>query len=202
MPHSIDLYLASQSPRRRDLLNQIGVRFEVINVDVPEQREHGETPANYVQRLSLSKAKAGADLVVDKPVLGADTIVVLEPLEQGASIILEKPGSEEEAIGMLLALSGRTHQVMTAVTIYDQSRSQTVLNQTSVNFRKIDPVEASRYWQTGEPVDKAGAYGIQGLGSVFVESINGSYSSVVGLPLVETAQLLNSFGVPIWHSSP
>ncbi len=202
MPYLADLYLASQSPRRKDLLNQIGVRFEIINVDVPEERKNGEAPAEYVQRLSLSKAKAGSGIVVDKPVLGADTIVVLDNAEQGTSRILEKPASEEEAISMLLALSDRSHQVMTAVTICDQHHSQTSLNQTTVNFRKINADEAKRYWQTGEPADKAGAYGIQGLGGVFVQSINGSYSSVVGLPLLETTQLLNLFGIPFWRSAP
>jgi septum formation protein len=185
----MSIYLASQSPRRRELLAQIGVAYRVLNVDVEECRQQGETPENYVQRLSLEKAKAGAGLVDDKPVLGADTIVVLD------GDVLEKPQSEVDAVQMLLRLSGNTHQVITAVSVVFEGRSHTLINTTLVSFRAISEEEARRYYLTGEPQDKAGAYGIQGFGAVFVEHINGSYSSVVGLPLFEAAQLLSYVGI-------
>lgn len=187
------LYLASQSPRRRELLTQIGVEFDLINVDVPEERQQDETPDDYVRRLALSKARAGAEIKHDKPVLGADTIVVM------GQRVLEKPTSAEAGINMLLSLSGQTHHVLSAVCVTFDGQAQTRLNSTQVRFRRITLSEAQRYWQTGEPCDKAGGYGIQGKGAVFVESINGSYSSVVGLPLLETSQLLRAFHVPVWN---
>ncbi len=193
MNSEIDLYLASQSPRRRELLTQIGVRFTTLSVDVPEQRREGETPEFYVTRLAQDKAQAGAGVKQDKPVLGSDTIVVLN------GKVLEKPASAEEGITMLLALSGQVHQVMTAVCLHHNGREQVRLNTTSVRFRSIQLQEAQRYWRTGEPADKAGGYGIQGLGAVFVDSINGSYSAVVGLPLLETSQLLHVFRIPVWQ---
>jgi septum formation protein len=194
------IYLASQSPRRRELLAQIGVCYELISVDVPEEYTHGETPSDYVSRLSTAKAMAGSQFIENasmklQPVLGADTIVVID------ENILEKPGSQSEAVDMLLALSGRAHQVMTSVSLCLADQAKTILNTTEVHFRKISPAEAKAYWNTGEPVDKAGGYGIQGLGAVFVEKIQGSYSSVVGLPLLETAQLLSEFHIPVWQKS-
>jgi len=181
------VYLASQSPRRRELLEQIGVSYETLLVDVEEKKQCDESPADYVRRLSQEKATAGVKVKNDQPVLGADTVVVLN--EQ----VLEKPTSEQDAINMLLSLSGNTHQVMTAVTIILGQRSETQVNVTSVRFRAISEKEARDYWQTGEPKDKAGAYGIQGKAAMFVEEIQGSYSSVVGLPLFETAELLTIF---------
>jgi septum formation protein len=181
------VYLASQSPRRRELLEQIDVSYETLVVDVKEEKQYDESPVDYVRRLSQEKAAAGAKIKNDQPVLGADTVVVLN--EQ----VLEKPTSEQDAINMLLSLSGNTHQVMTAVTIVLGQRSETRVNITSVRFRAISESEAVDYWQTGEPKDKAGAYGVQGKAAVFVEEIQGSYSSVVGLPLFETANLLNTF---------
>jgi septum formation protein len=181
------IYLASQSPRRRELLQQIGVDYETLTVAVEEQQRDDESSVEYVRRLSQDKAKAGADIKNEYPVLGADTIVVLNDR------VLEKPQSEQEAIDMLLSLSGNTHQVMTAITLVLDQRSDTRVNITSVRFRAISETEAREYWATGEPKDKAGGYGIQGKAAVFVEEIQGSYSSVVGLPLFETANLLSSF---------
>jgi len=195
MNNEIDVYLASQSPRRRELLTQIGVRFASIFIDVPEQRCEGEPPEEYVQRLAQEKAKAGSLVAQDKPVIGADTIVVVN------NKVLEKPATAEEGITMLMSLSGQIHHVMTAVCLQHDGREQLRLNKTMVRFRSIQLGEAQRYWRTGEPADKAGGYGIQGLAAVFVDSINGSYSSVVGLPLLETAQLLQAFQVPIWQST-
>ncbi len=188
------IYLASQSPRRRELLEQIGVSYDVLSVNVEECQQSSEAATDYVQRLSLEKALAGAALVSDRPVLGADTIVVL------GDDVLEKPLSEDHAVAMLLRLSGHTHQVMTAVSLVFQAQQRTSINVTSVTFRAISDAEARRYWLSGEPKDKAGAYGIQGLGAVFVEHIEGSYSSVVGLPLFETSTLLADFGVSMWSS--
>jgi septum formation protein len=188
------IYLASQSPRRRELLEQIGVSYDVLSVNVEECQQSSEAATDYVQRLSLEKALAGAALVSDRPVLGADTIVVL------GDDVLEKPLSEDHAVAMLLRLSGHTHQVMTAVSLVFQAQQRTCINVTSVTFRVISDAEARRYWLSGEPKDKAGAYGIQGLGAVFVEHIEGSYSSVVGLPLFETSALLADFGVSMWSS--
>ena len=181
------IYLASQSPRRRELLQQIGVDYEVLAVNVEEQKQDDESPVDYVQRLSQEKACAGAKIKNDHPVLGADTVVVLNDR------VLEKPQSEQDAIDMLLSLSGNTHQVITAVTVVLGSRRETRVNITSVRFRAVSEEEARGYWATGEPKDKAGAYGIQGKAAVFVEEIQGSYSSVVGLPLFETASLLKAF---------
>ncbi len=191
-----DIYLASQSPRRRELLLQIGVSFEVVDVDVPEEREANESPLDYVKRLAQTKAMAGLGVVDDKPILGADTIVVLEQSDE--PIILEKPRDKSHAIEMLMALSGGQHQVITAVAVCDKSRIDIRVNQTRVEFREISEQEASAYWLTGEPADKAGAYGIQGLGGVFVRRLEGSYSSVVGLPLFETTELLSLFDIPYW----
>ncbi|WP_075187250.1 Maf family protein [Teredinibacter haidensis] len=191
----INLYLASKSPRRRELLTQIGVRYQCISVDVPEERELDEKPQDYVCRLAQSKAQAGAALVADShiPVLGSDTVVVC------CDQVLEKPEDQQQGVEMLLALAGREHRVLTAISLCTAERSETRVNTTSVRFRDIGQSEAERYWRTGEPWDKAGGYGIQGLGAVFVEQITGSYTGVVGLPLFETCQLLSLFNVPIWQ---
>jgi septum formation protein len=192
-----DLYLASKSPRRRELLSQIGVRYTVVDVNVPEVQAINELPLDYVQRLACAKAMAGALLFNDKPVLGADTIVVLP--QNGKFDVLEKPKNKEHAIAMLMSLSDKQHQVITAVTVCHHQRCETRVNKSIVEFRSIDERTALCYWQTGEPADKAGAYGIQGLGSVFVRQIVGSYSSVVGLPLFETSELLTRFNVDYWQ---
>ncbi len=194
------LYLASQSPRRRELLQQIGVHFAVIDVSVLEQGQPNELPAEYVCRLAAEKARAGGEyLCVQErslahvPVLGADTVVVLN------GQILEKPVDALAARNMLLALSGCEHQVFTAVSFYTPARQQTLLSVTDVAFRTITAAEADAYWLTGEPRDKAGGYGIQGLGAVFVTGIRGSYTGVVGLPIEQTYRLLNEFDVPVWQ---
>ena len=192
-----DLYLASQSPRRRELLSQIGVSHTVIDVNVPEVKAIDELPLDYVQRLSGAKARAGALLFDDKPVLGADTIVVLP--SGGGFDVLEKPKNKKHAIAMLMSLSDKQHQVITAVSISYRKRCETRISTSIVEFRSIDERTALRYWQTGESADKAGAYGIQGLGGVFVRQIIGSYSAVVGLPLFETSQLLTLFDIDYWQ---
>lgn len=192
-----DLYLASQSPRRRELLTQMGVDFDTLSVDVVEQRLPGETPADYVERLARDKALAGRDALgadAAVPVLGADTIGVC------SGEVLEKPRDQAHAAEMLRMMSGRRHEVLTAVALSLGARVETCLVRTSVQFRELSENEISAYWHTGEPLDKAGGYGIQGLGGAFVERIEGSYSAVVGLPLAQTADLLNRFGVPWWST--
>lgn len=200
-PH---LYLASGSPRRRELLRQIGVRFAVLPARVAERPGTGETPQDYVQRLALDKARAGwrqlleSQLVESElpaaPVLGADTLGICP---QGQ--ILEKPADAEAAVAMWRRMSGQTHRVLTAVALVDNEREKVALSTTRVVFRDLTEPEMAAYWQTGEPRDKAGGYAIQGLGAVFVKSIEGSYSSVVGLPLECTVELLAEFGVPWWQ---
>lgn len=179
-------YLASASPRRKQLLEQLGLRFEVLAVDVDESIKPGEAPGAYVLRVAAHKAEAAvARLGIPAlPVLAADTTVVLE----GA--ILGKPRDRKHAVAMLTRLGGRRHQVLSAVALWNSGALETVLSKSEVVFRRIDPEEAGAYWDSGEPRDKAGAYGIQGLGAVFVESLEGSYSGVMGLPLFETAALL------------
>lgn len=192
-----DLYLASQSPRRRELLRQIGVRHTVISASIPEQPVAGETALAYVQRLAREKAAAGyAQLVRHSlplaPVLGADTLGLLE------GEILEKPRDQAHAQQMLGQLSGRTHQVITAVALQFGSRQALRVSVTDVTFRELSDAEIAAYWYTGEPQDKAGSYAIQGLGAVFVKEIRGSYSGVVGLPIEATLELLGEFNVPWW----
>ncbi|MBI6955278.1 MULTISPECIES: Maf family protein [unclassified Pseudomonas] len=188
------LYLASGSPRRRELLNQIGVPFTVVSAPIDETPLPGEAPAAYVERLAQAKAVAGFAYTDGAGVvLGADTTVVLD------GQILGKPENREQALAMLGDLSKREHQVLTAVALTDGQRSISRCVSTTVRFRTISFEEALRYWDSGEPVDKAGGYAIQGLGAVFVSGIEGSYSAVVGLPLSETAELLEQFGVPCWQ---
>ncbi|PSU03085.1 septum formation inhibitor Maf [Photobacterium gaetbulicola] len=182
------LYLASGSPRRKELLTQLGYQFERVVVDVEEQHQAGETPADYVQRLSVDKALAGVAEVGGKaPVLGADTIVV------AGDRILEKPKDFDDAQQMLRLLSGTRHQVMTAVTVASEARRETRLVVTDVWFKTLSDKEIEDYWHSGEPQDKAGSYGIQGIGGKFVERIDGSYYAVVGLPLVETDIMVQDF---------
>ena len=193
------LYLASGSPRRRELLTQIGVPFQLLKVNVDESLRLGEAPLEYVQRLAAEKARAGFEVVLhdglaSAPVLGADTSVVID------GMILGKPANRRESIDILLALSGRSHDVITAIALATPLGVKVTHSRTEVNFRTISEEEAGAYWDTGEPADKAGAYGIQGLGAVFVERIKGSYTGVVGLPLFETARLLQEAGVPVWQT--
>jgi len=191
----IDVYLASASPRRRELLQQLGVRFAVQVADVPEILQDGETPEQFVQRLALAKAQCihGALAATQqRPVLGADTVVVID------DHILGKPSSREHALQMLSLLSGRTHQVITGVALVSQQHSVCV-NVSSVRFRDLVASELEAYWQTGEPADKAGAYAIQGFAAAFIAHLSGSYSGVMGLPLYETGRLLMQQGIPIWQ---
>jgi len=187
------LLLASRSPRRAELLRTLGVAFRVIDVEVDETTRVGEAPVDYVRRLARDKARArqavagGASL----PVLAADTTVVLD----GA--ILGKPLDDADARAMLARLAGRTHEVLTGVAVIDaRGWLDDAVVATRVSFRALSPAEIAAYVASGEPADKAGAYGIQGLGGALVERIDGSYSNVVGLPLVETLALLDAAGVP------
>lgn len=187
---SPSLYLASASPRRRELLSQLEVPFELVLPQVEEQRQPSETAVDYVQRLARDKAIAGAAMAAESlPVLAGDTIVVLD------GDVLEKPTDKADGLAMLRRLSGRSHQVMTAMALAWQDHLEVVLVTTEVSFRPLSDTDIERYWASGEPTDKAGGYGIQGLGGRFVARINGSYSAVVGLPLVETEALLRRGGV-------
>ncbi len=191
------LFLASASPRRRELLTQIGVPFSLLSVSIDETPGTAEAPDAYVQRLAREKALAGlAQVDQDSAcVLGADTTVVLDQQ------ILGKPADKADALAMLHALSGREHQVMTAIALANRAGCEVRLVCSRVRFRAIGVDEAERYWASGEPQDKAGGYAIQGWGAVFVSSLEGSYSAVVGLPLCETAQLLEAYGLRYWCKS-
>ncbi|OIN10261.1 Maf family protein [Oceanisphaera psychrotolerans] len=184
------LYLASASPRRRELLAMLELPFELVLPRVEEQRRPDETATDYVQRLARDKALAGAAMAaLPLPVLAGDTIVVVD------GEVLEKPRDQADGESMLRRLSGRSHQVMTAMALAWQGQTEGVLVTTEVSFRALSDGDIDRYWASGEPTDKAGGYGIQGLGGRFVARINGSYSAVVGLPLVETEALLRRSGV-------
>ncbi|MBV6424416.1 MAG: Maf-like protein YhdE [Steroidobacteraceae bacterium] len=193
------LCLASASPRRRELLAQIGVPHLVLAADVDEARLDGEAPAHYAARVALAKAEAAWRAPAARqglPVLAADTTVAL------GNEVLGKPATLEEGVGMLLALAGRTHEVVTAIALLSGELTAPAVRQrtvrSEVRFRAIARAEAERYWHTGEPRDKAGGYAIQGLAAVFVAALSGSYSGVMGLPLFETAALLAEAGVPAW----
>lgn len=182
------LYLASGSPRRRELLAVLEYAFERLITEVVEEQQPGEAPADYVVRLACDKALAGVTVAPqDLPVLGADTIVVLD------GQVLEKPRDEAEAAQMLATLSGRQHQVMTAVALADRNTHRSTLVVTDVTFRSLSVEDIQHYILSGEPMDKAGAYGIQGKGGCFVREIRGSYYAVMGLPLVETQELYGDF---------
>lgn len=182
------LILASQSPRRAELLRQIGVVFETHPAQIDETPLADEAPADYVTRMAVEKARAVHALHPERSVLGSDTAVILDDR------ILGKPADRADGIAMLQALGGRTHQVLTAVALAHAEVEQ-ALSVSTVWFRPITAEEAARYWDSGEPADKAGGYGIQGRGAVFVERIEGSYSGIMGLPLFETAQLLERVGI-------
>lgn len=190
------LVLASQSPRRRELLMQLGVPFLQQPADVPEAPQPGEPAHDYARRIALAKARRGAELAgLRLPVLGADTDVVVD------GEILGKPRSPAHALEMLARLSGRSHEVCSAVAIVHRGREAVRLSVTEVQFGEIGAGQAQAYCASGEPLDKAGAYAIQGRGAAFVRSIRGSYSGVVGLPLYETAELLREFGIEVLASS-
>jgi septum formation protein len=186
------VHLASASPRRRELLAQIGVRVALVAVPIDETRRVAEPPSDYVRRLAREKvaaARRAGGLPPLAVVLAADTAVVCD------AAILGKPGDEAAAVQMLARLSGVTHDVLTAVAVSSAAGESVTVSASRVSFRLISTAEAHRYWATGEPADKAGGYAIQGLGALFVRSLEGSYSGVMGLPLYETGQLLAEHGI-------
>lgn len=195
------VFLASRSPRRRELLAQIGVRYQLLafrsspreDLEVSEAALPQEKPRDYVQRIARAKVDFAWQLLMRRnlpraPVLAADTIVVVEER------VLCKPASREAAADMLELLSGREHQVLTSIALRSESRMEQALSESTVRFRAIDPQEIAEYVATGEADDKAGAYGIQGKAAIFIAGLRGSYSGVMGLPLFETAQLLARLG--------
>ena len=188
MTSDFDLYLAAAPPRRRELLEQIGISYRLLSVETDELPQPGETPELYVLRLALAKSRAGRALLADgdqHPVLGADTAVVVDGL------ILGKPSHKADGLRMLGTLSGRDHHVYTGVALVGSGdRVLSRLSVSEVTFRPMSEQEIADYWASGEPADKAGGYGIQGLAARFIERLDGSYSGVMGLPLFETAELL------------
>jgi septum formation protein len=189
---TVQLILASASPRRKELLDQIQVNYRIYPVDLDETPLPDEIPLDYVQRLAAEKSAAClARLNTDIPVLAADTAVVLD------AVIMGKPRDQADALSMLTQLSGKTHRVYSAISLRGREHYQAV-SITEVTFRHLTEQEILAYWQGGEPVDKAGAYAIQGVGGAFVESIKGSFSGVVGLPLFETAELLSRQGIELF----
>jgi septum formation protein len=185
------IILASASPRRSSLLRQLGVQFTAAPADVDERPRPGETPEQYAQRLSLEKARAAAVTVREGIVIAADTIVVLN------NEILGKPADAQDAVRMLSLLSGRTHRVITALTVMNAATGKILngLSRTNVKFRRLSAEEIASYVQTGEPLDKAGAYGIQEKGALLVSGIEGCYFNVVGLPLSLLDEILREFGI-------
>ena len=184
------LVLASSSPRRVDLLRQLGLDFEVRATQINEKRKVGEKVKSYVRR--MAKEKAESALLPNHITLGADTVVSL------GRRIFGKPENAEDALTMLMALSGRWHKVVTGVALNDGNHTESLVVTTKVSFRDITAGEARQYWATGEPKDKCGGYAIQGRGAVFVDRLIGSYSAVVGLPLSETQIMLEKFGIKLW----
>src|SRR5262249_14934801 len=198
------IYLASRSPRRRELLKQIGVSFESLLVredmrrgaDVDETPVPGESAGIYVLRIARDKAASALRQIAQralpqKPVLAADTTIVFDDR------IIGKPEDDQDAMRLLRSLSGREHQVLTAVVLALRDQVETQISVSSVWFRELGDVEIRRYVASGEPLDKAGAYAIQGRGAAFVTRIEGSYSGIMGLPLAETADLLQRFNIPV-----
>lgn len=188
------LYLASQSPRRRELLEQIGVRFGTVQLDLPEVRAPGEPPEDYVSRVAREKAGAGLlklSGVQGAVVLGGDTEVVLD------DEVFGKPADGEHAAAMLRKLSGRAHQVISAVWLVSAGREEHAISRTEVTFAALDEATIAAYVASGEPMGRAGAYAIQGRAGAFVSHLAGSYSGVMGLPLFETSALLRRFGIPL-----
>lgn len=199
------IYLASRSPRRRELLRQIGVRFDLLvfrggergdDADVDETPFEGEDVERYVERLALTKAEAGFRrlhwrVLPHHAVLAADTTLELD------GQIIGKPVDAADAAAILRRLSGQTHRVLTAIAMCDGARTRSLTSISEVRFRTLSDNDIRRYIETGEPMDKAGAYGIQGHAAIFIEEIRGSYTGIMGLPLFETAQLLDTFGYPV-----
>ncbi len=188
------IYLASASPRRSALLAQIGVAHQIAPVAVDESVASAEAPATYVTRLAALKAETLWRRLTEPdrlPVLGSDTTVVVD------NSILGKPADEDECVRMLQQLSGRTHQVHTAVALRSAAGSDVRLSISEVTFRELSMTEMRGYWRTGEPADKAGGYAVQGRAAIFISRISGSYSGIMGLPLFETAQLLATHKITI-----
>jgi septum formation protein len=187
------IYLASASPRRRELLRQLGVEFEAMPSNILEVRQTGESPADYVLRVARDKAQFVARLVNERglpvfPVLGADTEVVMD------GEILGKPQDRAHGMALLRRLAGRTHEVLSAVCVVDLGSEHAALSTSRVTFCPLTDAEIAQYWETGEPADKAGAYAIQGKAAAFIERLEGSYSGVMGLPLHELAGILKKIG--------
>lgn len=187
------IYLASGSPRRQELLRQLGIRFEVVTPDIIEKPRAGESAREHVVRLARAKARQGAALVQERglpehPVLGADTEVVLD------GEILGKPADRAHGLAMLRRLSGRAHEVLTAISLLHHDAVHEALAESRVTFTALSEPEIERYWATGEPADKAGGYAVQGRAAAFIARVEGSYSGIVGLPLFELAQLLRRIG--------
>jgi septum formation protein len=187
------IYLASASPRRRELLTQLGIGHEILKVSVDETPRSGESAADMVCRLAAAKAQAGLAVRPSgvMPVLAADTAVAL------GQELFGKPADQADAARMLSRLAGRTHAVWTAVAVTNGERERVELSHSEVTFRAIGAGEIAAYWETGEPVDKAGGYAIQGRGAQFIADLRGSYSGVMGLPLFEVARLLALFGCTV-----
>ena len=189
------LHLASRSPRRSELLARLGLDFGVLDIDIPEQRQPGEAPDDYGRRVAREKAGAGLLKVMAVPgavVLGADTEVVLD------DEVFGKPSDDADAVAMLRRLSGRTHRVITAVSLVSASRELQAVSISDVTFAPLSDAEITAYVATGEPRGKAGGYAIQGYAQAFITHLSGSYSGVMGLPLHETATMLRTFGIPMW----
>jgi septum formation protein len=189
------LHLASRSPRRSELLARLGLDFGVLDIDIPEQRQPGEAPDDYGRRVAREKAGAGLLRVMTVPgavVLGADTEVVLD------DEVFGKPSDDADAAAMLRRLSGRTHRVVTAVSLVSASRELQAVSISEVTFAPLSDAEIAAYVATGEPRGKAGGYAIQGRAQAFIAHLSGSYSGVMGLPLHETAAMLRAFGLPMW----
>lgn len=187
------LYLASASPRRQELLCQTGLAHEVLPSNLVEERQAGESPVDYVQRVAADKARHVARLVVERglpvrPVLGADTEVVLD------GEILGKPQDRDHGVALLRRLAGRAHEVLSGICVAHQGAEHTALSASRVTLGPLTEQEIAHYWETGEPLDKAGAYAIQGRAAGFIASLDGSYSGVMGLPLYELAGVLKKIG--------
>jgi septum formation protein len=191
------IILASASPRRRDLLAQLGIRVQVVAVDIDERRKPEEPAIQYVRRLALEKARRGFDVIKNAqklPVLGSDTIVEID------GVLLGKPDNRQHARQILLQLSGRQHMVHTAVTIVSETEAMSEISSSRVRFKELGQQEIDQYLLTGEADDKAGAYAIQGIAAQFIETLDGSFSGVMGLPLYETAMLLRRCGIDTFAS--
>ena len=194
---SFDLYLASSSPRRKALLESVGLKLLICPANIDEKALNHESPESYVRRLAVQKAKAAfkhcEDRVLNCPFLGSDTIVVCD------GELFGKPLNEDDAIRMWTTMSGRKHQVLTSLAVIDgvenDAKQAVELSISHVQFKEISPAEMHAYWKSGDPQDKAGAYGIQGPASAWVESIQGSYTGIMGLPLFETNRALRQFNL-------